>query len=151
MSALSSRMSVAVHVLAYLAARRGEAVTSGRIACSVNTHPVVVRRIVGALRRAGIVSVQPGVGGGARLAREPGGITLRDVFRAVEEGETLFTVHARPSAGCDVGARITGVVHGVFHRAREAMLASLAAVTIEDVHRDLRGGGVPPAAEGAPR
>ena len=76
---ISSRVAVAVHVLAYMAWKRSEAVTSERIAASVNTNPVVVRRIVGALRNAGMVTVQPGVGGGATLAREPHDITLLDV------------------------------------------------------------------------
>ena len=71
MSTISSRMAVAVHVLAYLAWRRDEPITSERMASSVNTNPVVVRRIMGSLRNAGLVSVQPGVGGSAQLAREP--------------------------------------------------------------------------------
>ena len=76
---ISSRVAVAVHVLAYLAWKRHEAATSERIAASVNTNPVVVRRIVGALRNAGMVTVQPGVGGGAQLARTPRDITLLEV------------------------------------------------------------------------
>jgi Rrf2 family protein len=90
---ISSRVAVAVHVLAYMAWKRSEAVTSERIAASVNTNPVVVRRIVGALRNAGMVTVQPGVGGGATLAREPRDITLLDVYRAVEDGDELFSLH----------------------------------------------------------
>lgn len=131
---ISSRVAVAVHVLAYLAWRRDEPSTSERIAASVNTNPVVVRRIVGALRNAGMVSVQPGVGGGAVLARRPDEITLLEVYRAVEDGNELFSLHAQPpSRECNVGANIVGVLQGVFVRARSAMEEVLAGVTVAQV------------------
>jgi Rrf2 family protein len=138
MSTISSRVAVAVHVLTYLAWRRDEAVTSERIASSVNTNPVVVRRIVGALRNAGLVSVQPGVGGGAQLAREPDGITMLDVYRAVEEKDELFAVHADPCRNCDIGNNIRQVLQGVFCQAHQAMQAVLAHVTIADVGSAVR-------------
>lgn len=131
---ISSRVAVAVHVLAYLAWRGDEPSTSEKIAASVNTNPVVVRRIVGALRNAGMVSVQPGVGGGAVLARQPDEITLLDVYRAVEEGNELFSLHAQPpSRECNVGANIVEVLQGVFCRARSAMEEVLAGVTVAKV------------------
>jgi Rrf2 family protein len=139
MSTISSRVAVAVHVLAYMAWKRSEPVTSERIASSVNTNPVVVRRIVGALRNAGMVTVQPGVGGGAQLAREPGEITLLDVYRAVEDGgEELFSLHRQPPRrDCSVGGNIQEVLQGIFCRARTAMEEVLEGVTIEQVQRDL--------------
>jgi len=131
---ISSRVAVAVHVLAYMAWKRSEAVTSERIAASVNTNPVVVRRIVGALRNAGMVTVQPGVGGGATLAREPGEITLLDVYRAVEDGDELFSLpQSEPSRSCNVGGNIRDVLRPIFCTAHRAMEAVLARVTIADV------------------
>lgn len=138
MSTISSRVAVAVHVLTYLAWRRDEPVTSERIASSVNTNPVVVRRIVGALRNAGLVSVQPGVGGGAQLAKEPDQITLLDVYRAVEEKDELFAVHADPCRNCDIGNNIRQVLKGVFCRAHQAMQGVLGDMTIGDVGGEVR-------------
>lgn len=132
---------MAVHVLAFLAWRRGEAVTSERIAGSVNTNPVVVRRIVGALRNAGLVTVQPGVGGGAQLARHPEAITLREVFAAVEEGKELFSVHPHPCGHCGIGGNIRQVLGGVFSRASDAMQGVLAAVSVADVLREVMEAG----------
>ena len=131
---ISSRVAVAVHVLAYMAWKRSEAVTSERIAASVNTNPVVVRRIVGALRNAGMVTVQPGVGGGATLAREPDDITLLDVYRAVEDGEELFSLHpSEPSQSCNIGGNIRDVLRPIFCTAHRAMESVLAQVSIADV------------------
>jgi Rrf2 family protein len=135
---ISSRVAVAVHVLAYLAWKRHEAATSERIAASVNTNPVVVRRIVGALRNAGMVTVQPGVGGGALLARAPGDITLLDVYRAVEDGDDLFSLHPQqPRRDCSVGGNIQAVLQGVFCRATAAMEEVLEGMTMEDVGREV--------------
>ncbi len=140
MSTISSRMAVAVHVLAYLAWRRDEPVTSERMAGSVNTNAVVVRRIMGSLRNAGLVSVQPGVGGGAQLAREPEDISLLDVYRAVEEKEELFALHSQPCHHCDIGSNIRQVLQGVFCQAHEAMQGVLGNVTIADVFRLVQQG-----------
>lgn len=133
---------MAVHVLAFLAWRRGEAVTSERIAGSVNTNPVVVRRIMGALRNAGMVTVQPGVGGGAQLARDPAEITLREVYRSVEDCTELFSVHQRPCGQCGVGGNIREVLGGVFCRANDAMQEVLEGVTVAEVlERVMAAGG----------
>lgn len=135
---ISSRVAVAVHVLAYMAWKRSEAQTSERLASSVNTNPVVVRRIIGSLRNAGMVSVQPGVGGGATLAREPADITLLDVYRAVEDDEELFSLHpSEPSRACNVGGNIRDVLRPIFCRAHRAMEGVLAEVTIADVGREV--------------
>jgi Rrf2 family protein len=135
---ISSRVAVAVHVLAYLAWRTEGPSTSEQIAASVNTNPVVVRRIIGALRNAGMVSVQPGVGGGAVLARCPDHITLLDVYRAVEDGNELFSLHAQPpSRECDVGANIVAVLQKVFVRAHSALEAVLDGVTVAEVGHEV--------------
>lgn len=134
MSTMSSRVAVAVHVLALLTWRRGEAVSSQQIARSVNTNPVVVRRIIGALRNAGLVSVQAGAAGGAQLARGPEEITVLDVYHAVEAAEGLFSLHPHPpSQHCDVGANIQTALVTVFDGAQAAMEGVLAGVTLADV------------------
>jgi Rrf2 family protein len=139
MSTMSSRVAVAVHVLAFLTWRREEeAVSSQQIARSVNTNPVVVRRIVGALRRAGLVEVQPGAAGGARLARAPEEITLLEVYRTVEDGAPLFALHTQPPCrDCGVGANIQATLVEVFGEAQSAMEAVLAGVTVADVWRSV--------------
>ena len=58
--AANSRMTIAVHALAWLALaqRQGhEVLTSSQVSASVNTNAVIIRRCLGDLRRAGLVSV----------------------------------------------------------------------------------------------
>jgi hypothetical protein len=84
-----------------LAQRRGqELLTSDQVAASVNTNPVVIRRSLGDLRRAGLVDVRHGAGAGWSLARAPQEITLLDVYDAVEQ-EPLFGMHhTEPNLEC---------------------------------------------------
>jgi Rrf2 family protein len=119
---ISSRFTVAVHILALLALEKNVLCTSEWIARSVNTNPVVVRRVIGKLKKAGLVEVRPGTGG-AFLAKDIEEITLLDIYRAVEvvgEGE-LFQFHEHPNPHCPVGANIQSVLEMILLRAQTAM------------------------------
>lgn len=132
---MSCRFTFANHILTLLALAEDQPRTSAWIASSVNTNPVVIRRLLGSLRSAGLVISQPGTGGGWRLAREPGSISLRDVYRAVE-GEPLFALHYRaPNSACLVGRNIQQVLTGVFREAEQALENKLADLTVADVRR----------------
>jgi Rrf2 family protein len=135
----NSRLTVAVHILSWMAlvAQRGvDVVTSDRIAGSVNTHPVVIRRALGQLRRAGLVRVQRGNGAGWSLARTPAAITLLEVHRAVDE-EALFGLHpSQPSQSCPVGRGIQPVLLRVYGGVEDSIRAELARTTIADVLED---------------
>ena len=136
--ATSSRFTVAIHTLALLARSGAEPLTSEYIAGSVNTNSVVIRRVLGALRRARLVASQGGNGGGWRLLHDPAAITLRDVYRAVEE-ETLFPLpHRPPNAHCPVGRHIQHALAGRFAAALGAMEEELARTSVADVLREVR-------------
>lgn len=108
--AANSQFSMAVHICALLA-RAGEAnVKSEYIAGSVNTNPVVIRRVLGQLNQAGLVLSQTGAAGGTRLARSPSEISLCDIYKAVSCGE-VFALHAKsPNQDCPVGKNIEAVL-----------------------------------------
>jgi len=80
---VAASVAVAIHILLLLASDSLDGpATSLRLAGSVNTNPVVVRRITGLLARAGLIRVRRGPGG-AMLARLPSAITLGDVWCAM--------------------------------------------------------------------
>jgi DNA-binding IscR family transcriptional regulator len=134
--AANSRMTVAVHVLAWLALaqRRGHAVlTSDQVAASVNTNPVIIRRCLGELRRAGLVGVRHGAGAGWSLARDPGQITLLEVHDAIGP-EPLFGLHrTEPNLECPVGRGIRPVLSQVYDGIDQAVRRELAAVSVAGV------------------
>lgn len=134
----SSRFAVAVHVLALQALSPEVPLTSAYLAGSVSTNPVVVRRLLADLRRAGLVIVQPGPHGGARLTRHAAEIALSDVLRAVEPGPIL-ALHANPpNAACPVGRHIEGVLSSVFVDAEKAMERVLKRASVADLTAGLR-------------
>ena len=135
----NARLTTAVHVLTWIAFdRRGtdkEIATSQRIATSVNTNPVVIRRCLGELRAAGIVRAVRGRGGGWVLTREPAEITLLDVYRALGS-EPIFGRHAAPpDAECYVGHGIVATLDEVYDEATERVKQVFASTTIRDVLR----------------
>src|SRR5271170_6309961 len=101
----NSRLTVATHILAWMAlvARNNpDPVTSERIAASVNTNPVVIRRTLGLLAKAGLVESYRGVNAGWRLTRSADTTSLLHVFDALEEG-ALFALHpSKPSQACPI-------------------------------------------------
>lgn len=133
----NSRFAVAVHLLTMAMVACGEAergmLTSDRMATSVDTNPVFIRRILGALREAGLVTSQPGPGGGWRLARPPEAVTLLDVYRAVGGAPMLGAYHHPPNQGCPVGPHIQRVLDGYFRDAEAAMEAKLGEISIAEV------------------
>ncbi len=119
-----------VHTLLLLAHSGGESLTSSEISSSTNTNPVVVRRLLCALGKAGLVTTQKGPHGGARLAHLPTEITLRDVYRAVETTEPLNRPRAIPNPKCPVGARMAEVLNRIFASAHHALEDELARTSL---------------------
>src|SRR5258706_13942581 len=99
----SCRFAMAVHVLTVLAYHKDQRVTSTCLASSVNTNPVVIRRLLLALQAARLVKTRRGAGFGSQLARSPGRIQLAQGYRAVETEEPFFIPPAKPTQHCPVG------------------------------------------------
>ena len=134
----NTRFAVSVHILAYLAYRPGAAVPSAEIATSVDTNPVVIRRLLSALMQARLVTAQKGATGGFSLATTAENISLRDVYRAVEPQPSHGLSRFTPNLKCPVGAKIHSILEGVFVKAQAGMEAELARVSIAQIHQQLR-------------
>jgi len=124
---------MAVHALAVLAYNEGDRVTSASLANSVNTNPVIIRRLLLALQRARLVDTSKGAGAGSRLSRSPRRINLAEVYRAVEEAEPFATPSRKPNAACPVGRRIRKALDPVFASAQCALERDLARTSLADV------------------
>jgi Rrf2 family protein len=132
----SQRFSVSIHILTLLAAS-DSALTSEYIASSVDTHPVVIRRVMAHLRQHGLVESRPGASGGWRLLRGPRKINLSEVYQIASHAE-LLSMHSHPNKDCPIGGHIQVALKGVFANAQIALEKSLGTVTIADVLADVR-------------
>jgi Rrf2 family protein len=129
---------MAVHVLAVLAYQKGEPVTSDFLASSVNTHPVVIRRLLRALQNAGLIETRKGARCGSRLALPPERIHLADVYRAVEREEPFILPPKRPNEECPVGQCIESVLGKVFAAAQGALEKELEKTRLGHLLKDIR-------------
>lgn len=136
----NSRLTVAVHALAWVGLYQSlghEVATSEQIADSVNTNPVVIRRLLGELRMAGLVRSQRGTGAGWQLERELSQITLLDVYDAIESGPVFGMHRADPNAECVVGAGIQPALRNVYDRLDRTLRDELARTTVAEVLNDV--------------
>src|SRR6516225_4505034 len=115
------RFAVAVHVLAVLAYKQGDRVSSEFLASSVNTNPVIIRRLLRALQQARLVETRKGPGFGSRLSCSPGRISLADVYRAVEFEDLFSWPRRKANNTCPVGQGITTAMHTVFSSVQRAL------------------------------
>ncbi|MEV6491205.1 Rrf2 family transcriptional regulator [Actinoplanes sp. NPDC051633] len=129
----NSQFTTAIHALCWieLAARQGESpITSERIAESLASHPVLVRRVLAPLRKGGLVGGGRGPGSGWQLERPAEEISLGQVYAALGPG-TPFALHPHePKPDCPVGHGIRPALTEVYLEVETAMVRELDNHTI---------------------
>ncbi|MEH7113983.1 Rrf2 family transcriptional regulator [Neobacillus niacini] len=135
---ISSRFAVGIHILSLIEFNKEGTSSSEFLASSVNTNPAVIRKLMGMLKKAGLVEVRPGIAG-AKLAKDLSDITLYDVYKAVNvvQDKELFSLHDNPNPACPVGRNIQNTVEPLFSAAQIAMEKVLGSVTLKDVVKDI--------------
>lgn len=132
---ISSRFTIAIHVLVCIETFKDEyKITSDFLASSVNVNPVVIRRLLQQLKRAGIISVARG-SGGAKIEKPLDKITLLDIYHAVEcveEGQ-LFHFHENPNLACPVGRSIHTMLDTELEEIQKAMEDKMQSISLQDI------------------
>ena len=128
----NTQFAVGVHMLTVLADGGPEPLSSENMAASADANPVYVRRVLGRLRKAGVVSSRPGVGGGWILMRDPADITLGDVWRAIQADDRLLGLH-QVNPRCAVGHAIQHHLVAVDRRASAAVESELDQITVAEM------------------
>lgn len=126
---------MAIHtagMLAVMGERCGH-LSSEKIAESVGTNSVVIRRIIGLLVKHSLVEVQMGTGGGSRLTRPPDEITLAEIYLALEEGSLFQVPLLKEEHGCNLGITVRPVIAEVLQEAEDDLIRKLASVSLADV------------------
>ena len=130
---VSTRFSDSIHILAFISIYQGKlALTSDNIATSIETSPVVVRRLMSQLKKAGLINTTHGAAD-PQLAKEPSSISLYDVFLAVEGNVHLFAIDEKTNPQCIVGGNIQATLDEFYQQAETAAEAKLAKTSIQDV------------------
>ena len=137
---ISSRFTLAIHIFACIDTFKSDyKVTSDFLAGSTNVNPVIIRKILGQLKAAGLVEVVRG-SGGAFITKPLDKISFLDIYYAVEcvENGELFHFHENPNVNCPVGTNIHVVLDDKLLRVQTAMEKELASITLKDVIQDTK-------------
>lgn len=137
--AANTRLASAVQILCVVAYKGPRGTTSEAVARSLDTNPVVVRRLLKSMQRHGLVAVRPGKDGGVRLGRAADAITLDAVYRAVETDASVFALRLRGNPNCPVDARMPGLLGPVFAAADTAIETTLRPVTLAQLMQEIPG------------
>jgi DNA-binding IscR family transcriptional regulator len=119
-------------------AQRSEPMTSEVLARSMDTNPVVIRRLMAGLREEGYVQSEKGHGGGWTLACDLSKVTLRDIYEALSSPSLLAIGNRTESPGCLVEAAVNAQLSKSFHDAEDLLLARFGEVTLAMLSDDVR-------------
>ena len=128
----NSRLSLALHTLSHMAGDPDSVRTSADIAAHAGTNPVVVRRVLGKLRKAGLLTSEKGHAGGWKLAKAPGSVTLADVYLALDES-LILTGGDEMTSSCAVEQALQTRLSGVMEDIEQTLIERLRETTIADV------------------
>ncbi len=137
---VSSRFTIAIHIFSCINTFKDEyKITGDFLASSIQVNPVIIRKLLGQLKEAGLIKVKRG-SGGASIAKEPCLITLLDVFNSVEslDDGKLFHFHENPNPNCPVGRSIHPVLDGRLKQIQQAMEDEMQSITLEDIFNDTK-------------
>ncbi len=132
---ISSRFTIALHIFSCVDVFGSERkVTSDFLAESINTNPVIIRKILTQLKNAGLITVQRGTGG-IEVTRDLRDITFYDVYEAIDpvENGDLFHFHESPNPKCPVGRNIHALLDGKLKDIQNAMENELKRYTLLDL------------------
>ncbi|MDR7333796.1 Rrf2 family transcriptional regulator [Roseateles asaccharophilus] len=130
-----SRLSGVLHVLLHMAETQ-EPATSEQLARAMNTNPVVIRRLMGGLRKAGFVASAKGHGGGWVLGLPLERITLGDIHAALGAPPFLAVGHRDEQPRCLVEQAVNGALGAAYAEAEALLLKRLHQVTLAELSRD---------------
>lgn len=130
-----SKLSRMLHVLLHMA-RQDKTFTSDEIAHMLSTNPVVVRRTMSGLKKAGFVHSEKGAGGGWQLTGDLEKITLWDIYQAVGE-PTIFAIgNERDHPACLVERVVNSALDQAIQEAQRILVRQFKSTTLAALAAD---------------
>lgn len=136
---VNQQYATAVHVMTALGyydaffKKDDTLLSSEDLAKSVDTNPVVIRRVLGSLAKAKLVKTTRGKAGGVCLAKPPNQITLEDIYNGVEVTEKIAPHNKSPFKECPVSCEIHNIMSVVCHGVHSATLKYLRSKKLSDL------------------
>lgn len=130
-----SRLSRMLHVLLHMA-RQDAPFTSEQLAQMLATNPVVVRRTMAGLKKAGYVQSEKGHGGGWKLSCDLAAVSLLDIHEAVG-GPRIFAIgNTTDNPECGVEKVVNAALDSALAQAQALLVQRLATVKLSDLAQE---------------
>ena len=134
---MTNEFAIAVHALVYLYHMQ-ETVASEALAENVCTNPVCVRRVMGKLKKAEIVSTKEGINGGYHLSVDAKELDLNRVSEALKMDMVKAGWHSGSSdKECMIASGMAGILDELLAGMNEACREYLRKVTISDIEKKI--------------
>ncbi|MDR2808324.1 MAG: Rrf2 family transcriptional regulator [Spirochaetaceae bacterium] len=136
---ISTRCSTAIHALLAIAVYAPHRkITGSVLAESIGANPVEVRKVLGNLKKAGIIDISRG-SGGMVLKMKPEDITFFDVYSAVDTTalHELVGLHPNPSSACFIGKNIHALLSQPCEEIAQAIKQAMGTITLERLLNNL--------------
>jgi Rrf2 family protein len=134
---VNQQFATAVHILTALACNKKDLMSSDSLAISVNTNPVVIRRLLSMLTKNKLVITSRGKSGGVKLAKEPSQINLKDVYIAVSPSEAIAPRDKSPHKECAVSCAMFSIMTGIAEGTHRATLKYLETYKLSDLSKKI--------------
>lgn len=131
----NTRFATAIHILVLLSKHKEEWIASEWLAGSIGVNPVVVRREIAALKKAGLVESLKGKDGGCRLAKKDKALLLSEVFTAISHTDLLGKKNKKPNPQCPVGKNINKELDKLYNQIDQTVVQYLKQYTLKEFTR----------------
>lgn len=128
----NTRLATALHIMSIMAQNKNALTTSDWIAGSIQINPVMIRKEIAVLKKAGLVESVAGKEGGSKLTKSPNKIKLSDVYKAVRNSDVLGKKNQQPNPYCPVGKKINKQLDILNQEAESNLLSFLNQKTLAD-------------------
>lgn len=128
----STKLSDAVHIMAFIEINQDFDLSSTAIATSIQTNPAFVRQIMMKLRKAGLMS---SVTGHAKpsLAKPAEQITLLEIYKAVEGDKPLLHLDTHTNPECGVGVNIQLALLDYYQEIQKMAEERMNQISLQDI------------------
>ena len=129
--------SIGVHALVYMN-HKGQSVSSEALAENICTNPARIRKVMGKLKKAGIVETREGVAGGYRFLGDAGSLTLERVAAALEVKFVDVAWHSGDmDMECLVASGMAAIMDEIYQQLNLECYQNLKEITIYDIDKKI--------------
>lgn len=144
---ISDAASLAMHAMALLGARPGEVLSTREMASGLGVSEAHLSKVLQRLNKVGLLSSVRGARGGFVLDRDPGDVSLLDVYEAIDgrlaPSDCLLGRRACDGTSCILGDLLGRVNALVFEHFSSRTVADLAGPFVRPGQGAALAGGAP--------